>query len=111
MAVARMNGRDADLGWLAPGHIATISHLILRKRQNEVPEKKLNDDSRRQYENRAISVTTRTSGANQEAERPARLEQSSTGCKYIFGENGTLELRNSARIVQSLDSWLVLLTR
>ena len=48
MAVARMNGRDADLGWLAPGHIATISHLILRKRQNEVPEKrKLNDDSRR----------------------------------------------------------------
>jgi len=35
-----MNGRDADLGWLAPGHIATISHLILRKRQNEVPEKK-----------------------------------------------------------------------
>jgi hypothetical protein len=40
MAVAKMNGGDADLGWLAPEHIATISHLILRKRQNEVPEKK-----------------------------------------------------------------------
>ena len=79
--------------------------------RTKFPKKKLNDDSRRQYENRAISVTTRTSGANPEAARPARLEQSSTGCKYIFGENGTLELRNSARIVQSLDARLVLLTR
>jgi hypothetical protein len=35
-----MNGGGADLGWLAPGHIATVSHLILRKWQNEVPEKK-----------------------------------------------------------------------
>jgi hypothetical protein len=40
MAVARMNGGDADLEWLATGHIATIYHLILLKRQNEVPEKK-----------------------------------------------------------------------
>ena len=53
----------------------------------------------------------RTSSAHPGAGRPARLQQPSTGCKYIFGENGTLELRNSARIVQSLDARLVLLTR
>jgi hypothetical protein len=79
--------------------------------RTKFPKKKLNDDSRRGDTKIGQSPSPRTSGANPGAGRPARLEQPSTGCKYIFGENGTLELRNSARIVQSLDARLVLLTR
>ncbi|SRR6266566_2794292 len=98
-------------GW-PPGHIATISHLILRKRQNEVPKKKLNDDSRRGNTKIGQSRLPREQAAQiKKLSVPARLEQPSTDCKYIFGENGTLEPHNSARLVQSLDSRLVLLTR
>ena len=80
--------------------------------RTKFPKKKLNDDSRRGNTKIGQSPLPREQAAQiKKLGVPARLEQPSTGCKYIFGENGTLELRNSAQIVQSLDSRLVLLTR
>jgi hypothetical protein len=77
--------------------------------RTKFPKKKLNDDSRR--------GNTKIGQFPPPREQAAQIQKLSVQLdsnnlllvvNTSFGENGTLEPRNSARIAQSLDSWLVL---
>lgn len=112
-----MNGGDADLGWLAPGpiapparcfHFSTSFYGNGRTKFPKKAERRLSLSSSRSARRGNTKIGQSLSPREQAAQiqkLSVRLESNNPAA------NRTLELRNSARIGQSLDSTLVLLTR